>query len=121
MAGRGLEGVLRRIADVRKIALIAKGKTYPASEADVYDLIETMNHVRWKAKGTSVITSETKALLHYLRILRNSSAHPAKGSRRLASSRETAAIVAQTANRLWNDVVNSRARLAPTTVQKTWG
>lgn len=121
MAGRGLEGVLRRVARVRKITLVAKGRTFPASEADLYDLIETMNHVRWKTKRTRLITPETKALLHYLRTLRNSCAHAAEDSTRFINARETATIIAETANRLWNEVANSRARLAPTAVQKTWG
>src|SRR5258708_10474247 len=47
IAGRGLEGVLRKIADVRKITLEVKGKMSPASEADVYDLIEAMSRLRW--------------------------------------------------------------------------
>jgi hypothetical protein len=121
IAGRGLEGVLRKIADIRKIALDIKGKAYPASEVDVYDLIETMFRIRWKSKGTRLITPDTKALLHYLRSLRNSCAHaPASGARQINAPREMATVVAETANRLWNDVSKTRARLDPTTVQKTW-
>ena len=70
IAGRGLEGVLRKIADVRKLFLVVKGKSSPASEADFYDLIETMFQIRWKKSGTRLITPETKTLLHYLRTLR---------------------------------------------------
>lgn len=120
IAGRGLEGVLREIADVRKISLVVKGRASPASEADLYDLIEAMCQVRWKAKGTRLITSETKTLLHYLRTLRNSGAHAARETRPVVSPRETAVVVAETANRLWNEVSTTRARLDPTTVQKTW-
>lgn len=121
VAGRGLEGVLRRIADVRKISLDVKGKQSPASDADVYDLIEAMFRIRWKTRGTRLITPETKALLHYLRTLRNSSAHATRGmSTPIVNPRETAIVVAETANRLWHAVTTTRARLAPTTVQKTW-
>jgi hypothetical protein len=120
IAGRGLEGVLRKIADAKKIRLDVKGKTTPASEADLYDLIEAMYQIRWKTKGTRLITPETKALLHYLRTLRNSAAHASLMNKAMASPRETAAVVAQTANRLWAEVSTTRSRLAPTTVQKTW-
>jgi hypothetical protein len=121
MAGRGLEGVLRKIADVRKISLDVRGKMSPASEADVYDLIEAMSRLRWKTSGTRFITPQIKALLHFLRSLRNSAAH-ASGHRRHAaiSPRETATVIAETANRLWNEISRTRARLAPPTIQKTW-
>src|SRR6185437_15810335 len=62
VAGRGLEGVLRKIAAARKISLQTK-KTAPASEADSYDLIEVMYRVKWKLTGVSLISQETKALL----------------------------------------------------------
>ncbi|MGO9404751.1 MAG: hypothetical protein ACLPVW_14910 [Terriglobales bacterium] len=122
IAGRGLEGVLRNVARLKKISLAAKGKTSPASEADFYDLIETMSQIRWKVKGTRLITSETKALLHYLRSLRNSGAHPAAASKskRGATPRDVAAVIAGTASQIWNDVAMTRARLEPTTVNRTW-
>ena len=120
MAGRGLEGVLRKIAEVRKVSLVAKGKSGPASEADLYDLIETMSQLRWKTNGTRLISPDTKALLHYLRALRNGGAHAARGKASAVSPREQAAIVAETANRVWEDVSTTRARLDPPAVQKTW-
>jgi len=120
IAGRGLEGVLRKIADARKISLEAKGKSVPASETDLYDLIETMYQLRWKASRTRLISPETKALLHYLRTLRNSGAHPHAEARSVISLREKAVLVAETANRLWSEVSETKARLHPTVVQKTW-
>ena len=121
IAGRGLEGVLRKIAQARKILLQAKGKPLPASEAVFHDLIEVMFQLRWKTKGTRLISSETKALLHYLRSLRNSGAHAAiHGSRDTVSPRETTTVIAQTANHLWKETAQTRARLTPTTIQKTW-
>jgi hypothetical protein len=121
IAGRGLEGVLRKIADVRKIVIEVKGKASRGSEADFYDLIEAMSRVRWKTSRTRLITPEIKALLHYLRSLRNSGAHPTgHGGRSMISPRETATLIAETANRLWSDVSGTRARLDPQQVQKTW-
>jgi hypothetical protein len=121
IAGRGLEGVLRKIAAVRKIVLDAKGKLTPASEVDVYDLIEIMSRIRWKANGTRLVGPETNALLHYLRTIRNSGAHSARGGKgRPVGPRQTASLVAETANGLWKQVSATRARLVPTIVQKTW-
>jgi len=76
IAARGFEGVIRKIAEVRKIMLDVKGKTLPAYEVDLRYLIETMGQLRWRNNSARVIEPETKALLHYLRTLRNSSAHP---------------------------------------------
>lgn len=119
IAGRGLEGVLRKIAHDRKILLEIKGKTVPASEADFYDLIEVMYQIRWKTRKTRFITAQTKALLHFLRTLRNAGAHPVQGSQLMSNPREAAVVIAETANALWKETA-TRAQLTPTTVQKTW-
>jgi hypothetical protein len=121
IAGRGLEGVLRKIADVRNISLEVKGKAaMPASKTNLHDLIETMYQLRWKTKQTRLISAETKALLHYLRALRNSEAHPLPQSRSVIDLRERAVVIAETANRLWNEVSKTKARLHPKVVTKTW-
>lgn len=120
IAGRGLEGVLRRIADVRNISLDVKGKPVPASETDLHDLIETMYQLRWKTKRTRLISAETKALLHYLKALRNSRAHSAAEVKSEVNLREKAAVIAETANRLWREVSETKAHLHPRVVQKTW-
>ncbi|HLJ88524.1 MAG TPA: hypothetical protein VKZ53_17015 [Candidatus Angelobacter sp.] len=119
IAGRGLERVLRKIADSRKISLQMK-KLIPASEADTYDLIEAMYRVKWKATGVRVISQDTKMLLHYLRTLRNGGAHPSQDTKSNSTAREAALLVSNTANRLWNQVSKNRARLEPKTVQKDW-
>jgi hypothetical protein len=119
VSGRGLEGVLRKIADSRKISLQAK-KLIPASEADASDLIEIMYHVKWKATGVRLISKETRALLHYLRTLRNGSAHPKQNAKPNPTARETALIVSETANQLWNQLSKTRAQIEPRTVQRNW-
>src|SRR5229473_3266739 len=86
IAGRGLEGVLRKIAQVRRILIEIKGRAEPASDADFADLIEAMYRVRWKAAGSRLITTETRALLHYLRALRNGHAHPATPGKRASTA-----------------------------------
>ncbi|HMD76083.1 MAG TPA: hypothetical protein VKG86_01780 [Terracidiphilus sp.] len=120
VAGRGLEGVLREIARNRRIELEIKGKSSPVAEIDFFDLIETMSRVRWKTTGRPLIPRDTKALLHYLRTIRNSGAHTGSSSLESQDFRETATVVANTANSLWKSVTTSRARLDPTTVLKSW-
>ena len=120
MAGRGLEGVLREIARNRRILLEVKGKRTSASDADFSDLIETMSRIRWKTRGTPLFPRDIKALLHYLRTIRNSGVHPGLSVQTSEDCRKTATVVANTANRLWKSVASSRARLDPTIVQKSW-
>lgn len=120
VTGRGLEGVLRKIAAVRKISLQTK-KLFPASEADTYDLIEVMYRVRWKTTGMPLISQETRALLHYLRTLRNGGAHPKNDAKPNSGARELAIVISAAANQLWSQVVsNTRARIEPKVVQKGW-
>jgi len=81
IAGRGEEGVLRKIADFRSGATIS-------GPPKNFDLIEAMFR-------DGVISKDTKALLHYLRELRNSEAHSDGTKRRsLDNPRGTATTVA---------------------------
>jgi hypothetical protein len=121
VAGRGLEGVLRKIAGARKIMLETKGRPQLAAEGDLHDLIETIWRVRWKVRGNGLITAQTKTLLHYLRTVRNGGAHgTTSGAFVSAAARDTAAVVARTASRLWIEVTTTRAQIATTTIKKTW-
>ncbi len=121
VAGRGLEGVLRKLAEKRNIMIEIKGKPEPASDADFHDLIEVMFRLRWKVKRNRLITPEIRALLHYLRAIRNGGAHAnTQGRPMTISPRETTALVAETANRLWNDITGTRAKLDQTSIPKNW-
>lgn len=121
IAGRGLEGVLRRVAKDRRILIqTAKGSPKNASEVDFADLIEVIGRVRWKTRDVPLVSRETKTLLHYLRTIRNSQAHPQEEGDRSRTARETARLTAVTANSIWNETSTSRARLHPTTVMKDW-
>jgi hypothetical protein len=121
IAGRGLEGVLRKIALMRKVMIEVKGRVEPASDADLRDLIEVMYRLQWKVSGHRLISKETMALLQYLRTLRNAGAHSSPQGRPPAIvPRESAAVVTETAKRLWQEVTGTRARFVTTTVQKTW-
>lgn len=120
IAARGLESVLRKIAAVRKISLLKNGKSEPLWEADIFDLIEGMYRVSWKKTGRRLISAQNRALLHYLRTLRNSGAHGSgHGTVSTINPRETAIVIASAANALWEEA-SSKARLDPTNIQKTW-
>lgn len=54
-------GVLRKIAKLRELTIVTKGKSTLASDADVYDRIETMSRVKWETTGIPLITKQTKA------------------------------------------------------------
>ncbi len=120
IAARGLERVLSRVAHDRKITLETKGKKEAAGESDLHSLIETMSRVRWKVKRTPLISKETRTLLQYIRTVRNSGAHRGDQEAESENLRQTASIIARTANRLWNAVAKSRARLDQTNIQRNW-
>jgi hypothetical protein len=120
IAARGLEKVLRRIARDRKITTVIKNKNIPTQDADFYDLIETLARVRWKTRNVPLISPDTKALLHYLRSLRNRGAHKGHGQSEEEGIREKACLVAKTAGKLWASVDGKRARVEPVILTKDW-
>ena len=119
IAGRGLEKMLRRIARDRKIVIV-RNKPTPADEAEFYDLIEALSRVRWKTRKAPLIAPETKALLHYLRSLRNRGAHKGHEPSDVEGAREKACVIAKTAAQLWKSVDGKRAQLTPTNIPKDW-
>lgn len=120
IAARGLEKVLRQIASDRHIQITLGPKTEAASEADLHDLIEVMARIKWKVKGTVLITRETRTLLQHIRTVRNGGAHSGAQDVDTEHLRQTASIIAHAANRLWKSVATSRAKLDPTTIVKKW-
>ncbi len=119
IAGRGLEGVLRRIASDKKLSIHGtRGNPKPAQDADFYDLIEDLSRVRWKVRDVPLISSEIRTLLHYLRTIRNGQAHPRPSSKDFKTARESAKVAAITASSLWKDA-SSRAKLYPLVIMKT--
>jgi hypothetical protein len=121
IAGRAFEGVLRSIAVQRRIVIVTKGSPTLGKEADFNDLIEALYRIRWRGDGSRLIGADTRALLHYLRTMRNEGAHGGSQLRKpLVSPRETAIVVAETANRLWKEIAQTRARIDTAKVDKTW-
>lgn len=122
IVSRGLEGVLREIARKRQITMLQRGTERPAWESDFHDLIEVFARVRWKATGERLLTNDEKALLHYLRTVRNNAAHPksAKTVGSAESVREVAQIATTLASGIWRRLVKPRPRLASTRVERSW-
>ena len=121
IASRGLENALRIVAENKRIEIQFKNNKLPAYEADMHDVIETLYRIRWRATKRRMISLETRNLLHYLRSIRNSSAHSYKGkSNAIISPRETAIIVAETARDIWKESSRPRARVDTKVIEKNW-
>jgi hypothetical protein len=120
IAGRGLEGVLRKVAETRQIRISIKGKDSSAHEADFNDLIETMFRLRWKKDKSRFINQQLKTLLHFLRAIRNRAAHPQESNNKNRTSREQAIIISNSAEALWNDSQRKRAGFIETVIIKDW-
>lgn len=119
-AARGLENVLRRIAHDRNFVTVIKNKQKPTMDVDFYDLIETFARVRWKTNQAPLLSPDTKALLHYLRTLRNRGAHQAPNPSTKEGVREKACLVANAAGQLWSSADRKRARLDSIVISKDW-
>lgn len=121
IAGRGLEGALRAIAKSKGLKVNTGRKEVLAHEADFSDLIEVMYRARWSKDEARLIDSDTRSLLQFLRTMRNSGAHPRPREQREGRSyRQTAEVVAGTANRIWQDTKRPRARLQSKTIPRDW-
>lgn len=121
IAGRGLETVLRSAASKRRLKLLVKGDSVPLADSDTYDIVEALYRIRWKTTDDRVLPGETRALLHYLRAVRNTGAHGGRTKKSNPSNpREIATVFASTAARLWKDVTGSRKQFLTTEVRKTW-
>lgn len=114
-AARGLEGVLRAIAQHRKLTYQVKGKAEALGEADFHDLIEAFARLTL-TNGNPVIDKETRSTLQYARTVRNATAHP--NNKRRQTARETAAVMANAAQDLWT--TNKSARLKKVPLIKNW-
>jgi hypothetical protein len=94
-AGRGLEGVVRRIATDHNL--------FPNKSIERVRFAEILTALEAKRFSTDrklVIDEQTKHRLHLSRAMRNHSAHP-DSQRGLQGYREEAILMAQKANELW--------------------
>ena len=95
--GRGLEMVARAILGERSVKIMSKGRETKASEADLYSVIECMDHLRW-VDGSRFVGKKTSQLLHWVRMVRNEAAHPSDSD---MEARQIAPLVAKAAMSLW--------------------
>jgi hypothetical protein len=119
IAGRGLEGVLREIAHKKQLRFGGTGNEKPVWEADFRDIIEVLYRARWKKRGARLIDQPTKALLDYIRSIRNSHAHPNSISDE-SNYREQASLIASKANSLWKKATDKDAKLVSRKIKKDW-
>ena len=103
IASRGLEGVLRRIAEEKRL------RTKP--EPTLHELTTALYQARWRGRDERLITRKTRSLLDYLRTIRNQSAHSGEDPQPILSPRDTALAIARTASRLWNLIGKSDIEL----------
>jgi hypothetical protein len=94
-AGRGLEGVVRRIAQDHKVI---PGKA--VERLRLAEILTTLEAKRFSHNQSLVIDEQTKQLLQLSRVMRNHSAHP-NSQRGSQGFREGAILMAQKANELW--------------------
>jgi hypothetical protein len=120
VAGRGLEGIVRRIIRDRRVQLQIKNSSGLASEADFADVVEVARRLRWRKDETRLFSSDTIQLLHWQRDIRNAGAHP--GSRRQSKeSRTVARAVLELCDHLWKiHTSNTRAQLKDLLIIKAW-
>jgi len=119
-ASRGLELVLRRIARRRGLRVRTKSKLAPAADLSFHDLIELFYRMQWHDGGGRVISSSFRALLHYLRRVRNEVAHADEGGQALLKPRETALLVTTGAVHLWQRIARSKSRFRSGTIERAW-
>ncbi len=92
--GRGLEGVVRRIARDHNVG------PSPTERARFFEILAALEKKRFAHDQSLVIEEGAKHLLHYSRTTRNQSAHPSP-DRKPEPYREQAVLMAQKASELW--------------------
>lgn len=97
IAGRGLEGVLRRIVVERGIRIGSHSK--PAEEARLREIIDAFTRERW-ADGSPMLKREAAQMFQWLRETRNVGAHPGETGP-FGPPREIAFLVVRSAQQLW--------------------
>jgi hypothetical protein len=120
LAGRALEGVVRRIMQDRHVLLQSRRGCDPASESDLNDIIEVARRLRWQKGKSRAFPSDAIQLLHWQREVRNAGAHPAV-HRGYTDPRTLALAVVELAGQLWKvHQSKSRARLQTSVIVKDW-
>lgn len=95
LSGRGLEGVIRRVAKDHRIIM-----KQPVGRARFFDILSALETKRFAHNGVLVIDEATKHLLQYSRSIRNNPAHPDPARTGKGHSQQ-AELMAQRANEIW--------------------
>lgn len=115
VAGRGVERVLREIAKRRKLKKKSEKGLRGIEELWFKDLLDALSKVHWGRTGKPLIERDTKALLDFVRELRNRTAHPDEPES-VRNPREVVLVMAEHAATLWKRT-SGRARLQPVVIE----
>lgn len=111
---RAFERVARRILHERRIRIRFKGDIVDACEVSLAEVIRALGLLRWKASGERLLPASVQQMLHWLRALRNESAHEAIPVG--IDPYEFGPIIADAANALYRVHLVNRRRPLKTTV-----
>jgi hypothetical protein len=121
VCGRGFEKVIRAIMAARGVRIsVGKSTDLDASKATLHDLIGAIGRLRWDDDDSLVFSSQSVALMHWIRQVRNEAVH--EGEESVAGDeRTTATLLAQISGRLWSMHQQNEGRaLKAQLLQKEW-
>lgn len=117
---RGLEAVLREITRKSGNTLRRNGrKVEPVADLDLFDLIEASHRLRWVSDKRPVLDRRTRAILHYLRQVRNATAHP-ESDDNVDTWDETVMSATKQAAGLWKISKHGRRKAMPRELSRDW-
>lgn len=105
---RGFEHVARQILRERKVRLKVRDDVVDAAEARLVDVIDVLGRLRWRTSGERFMPASAQQMLHWLRVIRNESAHEALPIG--MDPYEFGPIIADAANALYREHDRSRRR-----------
>ena len=117
---RGLEATLRELVRKGHITFQPRKTTDAESlcDADLYDLIEAGKRLRWASDKKPILSAQAASLLHYLRTVRNVTAHASEPDE--DSWDEIVQTATKYAASLWRTSRSARRRIVPRLLERTW-
>src|SRR5262249_36649702 len=117
---RGLEATLRELFRKGQVTfqLRKTAAAEPLCDADLYDLIEAGKRLRWVSDKKSILNAQAASLLHFLRTVRNVTAHASQPDE--DSWDEIVQTATKYAAGLWRTSRAARRRIEPRLLERTW-
>lgn len=98
---RGLEGVLREVSKRLGLEIQKKKKQEALSDQDLAVIIDKLYEIKWKDNNETILSQPNATFIHFLRQLRNKTAHSDETLKTFHSWREAASFSARTAKSIW--------------------